>query len=349
MTGLAAVQPLGASRLAALGVATRHESAAHLGLYLNAAHQDLASSPLTAAERWSAAESAVLAVGPLDGTVPVVRQLVALRNEIFAAYSHGRSEDALDAAVLLLPWPEADRASAIQRAATLANQFRGATNAGLPLALALVVERARPGSELSAARLISLFGGLSQRGASPDDATQAAAFLALSDADPHYLATRTEALVGFVSRFSPTPLWGAAAALALLDGELSGVIDDLRVCSAATQRHLGAGSGAEAIGLAIKLLLLVAALGLGQEGDAEESLVLRPRIAETVRRLGMAGLTTSLPAGLPIGAAFHTPLLTAHDVALAAAPMHDSYVYGSSGYAGGSSWGGGHRHHRSWG
>lgn len=349
MGALGEVQPLGASRLAALGVAARAESAMHLGLYLKQAFHDTTGTPLTPAERWSAAESAVLATGRLEDTVPVVRQLVALRNQLFSQYAHGRSEDALDAAVLLLPWPEEERAAAIQRAAGLATHVRNAANAAVPLSTALVVERARPGGELSAARMVSLHALLAPTGAAPDDAVAAAAFLSLADADPAYLVGRTESLLGYVSRFSPTPLWAAAAALALLDGDVSAIVDDLRLTSAATQRHLGAGSGAEAIGLAIKLLLLVATLGLGSDGDAEESLALRPRIAETVRRLGMAGLTTSLPAGLPIGAAFHSPLLTAHDVALAAAPMHDSYVFGSGGGYGTSGWGGGHRSYRSWG
>lgn len=331
-------QPLGAARLAALGAAARGENAVHLGTVLRQLHAETANTPLAPAERWAAAESAVLSVGGLEDGVAAVRQLVTLRNELFGQYAHGRSEDALDAAVLLLPWAREERTAAIQRAATLAGDFRGATGQGLSLSLALVIERARPGAELAWGRLVSLHGELTRRGVPPEEATAAAALLSLSDSDPAWLVDRTVSFFGYVSRFSPIPLWAASAALALLENDVAHTIDDLRIASAATQRHLGAASGAEAIGLAIKLLLLAGMLGLGNEGDPEESLVLRPSLAAATRRLGTAGLATSLPLALPLGAAFHQPLLTAHDVALSAAPMHSSYVYGSGG-----------GYHRSWG
>jgi|GEM_PF-2678074 hypothetical protein len=337
-------EPVGAMRLATLGVASRREEHTDLAQRLAETMAFAASTSLTPAERWSAAESAVLAAGSIEDAAAVLRQLVALRDRIFAQFSNGLSEDALDAAVLLLPWPEHERNAAIARAAELATHFRSATNTALPLSLALVLERARPGAELSADRLVAQFAALAPepRGTPgqpvADDTAAAAVLLSLADADPELLARRARSLLDYVSRFSPTPLWSAAAALALLDGDVGAIVDDLRLTSAATQRFLGASSGAEAIGLAIKLLLLVATLGLGADGDPEEYVALRPRIAPSVRRLGLAGLATSLPSGLPLGAAFHAPLLTAHDVALAAAPMHDSYVFGSSGW-GSSGWG----------
>jgi hypothetical protein len=348
-------EPVGAMRLAALGVAARGEEPTAIAQRLAETIAMTASSALTPAERWSAAESALLAAGRIEDGPDVVRQLVPLRDRLLAQFSYGRTEDALDAAVLLLPWPEPEQRAAIARAAELSTHFREAAYAGLPLSLALVLERARPGAELSAARLVAQFAALAPapRGTPdqplPDDAVAAATLLSLADADPEHLAQRTRTLLHYVSRFAPTPLWSAAAALALLEGEVDAIVDDLRLTSAATQRYLGASTGAEAIGLAIKLLLLVASLGLGADGDPEEVVALRPRIAPSVRRLGLAGLATSLPSGLPLGAAFHAPLLTAHDVALAAAPMHDSYVFGSSGGWGGGGWGGGGSGGGGWG
>lgn len=359
MTALGNVEPRGAARLAALGAAARREPTANVAFYLSEAHKVTTSSELTPNERWSCAESAVLAVGQLEHARPIAQDLIKLRNSLFAQYAHGRSEDALDAAVMLLPWPEAERARAIERAAGLATYFRTATNAGLPLANALVIERTRTIDELLSARLVSMYRELSAQGLSPDEAAVTSALLSLSEGDAGWLVARTGSLSSYLGRFSPTPLWGPAAALSLLQADVPEILDDVRLASAAVQRDLLASSGAEAIGLAIKLLLLVADLGHGQEGDAEEQLPMRPEISAAAHRLGLAGLTTSLPTLLVASAAFHRPLLTAHDVALAAAPMHDSYVFGTSGWGSGwssgwgsSSWGSGHRHYggsRGWG
>lgn len=333
---------VGAARLAALGVSARASSVGHLALYLGQAFGETGGTPMPEAERWSAAESALLAVGALEHSRPIVLDLTKLRQTLATQYTQGRSEEALDAAVLLLPWPEAERAAAIQRCTTLALNFRGATQATLPLSSALLIERTRVLDELVGARLVSMYRGLRAHGVAEAEAVTTAALLSLSDGDAGWLVSRADALQSYLGRFSPTPLWSAAGALALLSADVPEILDDLRLASAATQRVLLATSGAEAIGLAIKLLLVVAALGAGAEGDPEESLVLRPVMAPSANNLGMAGLATSLPMILAATATFHRPLLTAHDVALSAAPMHSSYVYGSSGYYSGSSsgWGG---------
>lgn len=349
--GLSSPEPRGAARLAAIGAAARSEHPGHLAQVLAMAYAQTANGPLTPSERWACAECAVLAVGRLEDAPAIVNDILKLRQTLFTQYAYGRSEDALDAAVMLLPWAQAERDQAIERAAQLATHLRSVTNVALPLANALLVERTRPIDQGLAARMISMFRDLSGRGASPEDAMATAAMLSLSDGDAAWLVARADALQSYLGRFSPTPLWTPAGALALLVADVPEVLDDLRLASAATQKVLLSTSGAEAIGLAIKLLLVVAALGHGNEGDAEEGLVLRPGIAAAARRLGLAGLATSLPMLLAASTAFHKPLLTAHDVALAAAPMHSSYVYGSSGYgssgwgSSSSGWGGG----RSWG
>ncbi len=333
----------GAARLAAIGVVARAASEGHLALYLDQAYRETASAKLPEPERWSAAESALLAVGALEHSRPVALDLLNLRTSLAHQYTQGRSEEALDAAVLLLPWPDPERRAAIERCTSLALNFRAATDATLPLSSALLIERSRGIDELVSARLVSMYRGLRGLGVVDLEAVTAAALLSLSDGDAGWNVGRVDALQAYLSRFSPIPLWSAAASLALLSADVPEILDDLRLASAATQRVLLATSGAEAIGLAVKLLLVVATLGLGAEGDPEESLVLRPAITPSANRLGLAGLTTSLPMILAATASFHRPLLTAHDVALSAAPMHSSYVYGSSGYSSGwgSSWGSG--------
>jgi len=339
---------MGAARLAALGVSARTGLAEHIALYLGQAFVESNSTMLPDAERWSAAESALLVVGALEHSRPIMLDLLTLRQSIVTQYTQGRGEEALDAAVLLLPWSEAERAAAIQRCTSLALNFRAATEATLPLSSALLIERTRVLDELLGARLVSMYRGLRAHGAAEAEAVTTAALLSLSDGDASFLVSRADALQSYLGRFSPTPLWSAAGALALLTAGVPEILDDLQLASAATQRVLLATSGAEAIGLAVKLLLVVAALGHGNEGDPEESLVLRPAMAPSANNLGIAGLATSLSMILAATATFHRPLLTAHDVALSAAPMHSSYVYGSSGYYGGSSsWGSGGG--RSWG
>jgi hypothetical protein len=345
---------VGAARLAALGISARNAPLDHLALYLQQAFGESGTVLLRDEERWSAAESALLVVGALEHSRPIMLDLLKLRQSFVTQYTQGRSEEALDAAVLLLPWPEAERAAAIQRCTTLALNFRAATEATLPLSSALLIERTRVLDELLGARLVSMYRGLRAHGAAESEAVTTAALLSLSDGDASWLVSRADALQSYLGRFSPTPLWSAAGALALLTADVPEILDDLRLASAATQRVLLATSGAEAVGLAVKLLLVVAALGHGSEGDPEESLVLRPAMAPSANNLGMAALATSLPMILAATATFHRPLLTAHDVALSAAPMHSSYVYGSSGYYGGSSsssgWGGwGSSGGRSWG
>ncbi len=348
----------GAARLAALGGAARREPAPLVARHLNEAYRATASSTLTPKERWSCAESAVLAVAQLEHAGPIVADLLALRQSLTTQYGLADGEDALDAAVMLLPWPEAERARALERSIQLSNYVRSATGAGLPLATTLIVERTKNLDEVLAARLVFMNRELVARGLSAGDAAVSSALLSLHDGDASWLMSRTDALQAYLGRFAPIALWAPAAALALLEADVPEILDDVRLASAAVQRHLLAGSGAEAVGLAIKLLFLVAALGHGNEGDAEEQLMLRPAITAAAQRLGLAGIATSLPMLLVAGAAFHRPLLTAQEVALAAAPMHDSYVYGASGWGssgssgwgssgwGSSGWGGGHR---SWG
>jgi hypothetical protein len=142
---------------------------------------------------------------------------------------------------------------------------------------------------------------------------------------------RWRALRQYLARFAADGMAIAAALLTWIALEPPEILDDLRLASAALAKQRMAGGGAETMTLAIKLLLGIAALAAGREGDPEECLALAPSPVATLPHLGLAGALSALPIASAAVTAFHRTVLdAAAEWERVFHPTHSSWVYGGS-------------------
>ncbi len=273
---------------------------------------------------------------------------IDLRARVHGTYCAGRSDDALDAALLLAAIPTEQHAQRIAECTALAEEL-AAASVPIPLSLALVYTT---GGARDASPLVAAYRTLSPETREPVEALAAATILSSTTADAGPACDRLRQTRDYLVRFAPNGMMVAAAMLGLLEGDAPALLDDLRLASAEVQRYQLATGGAEAMMHAVKLLVQASLLAHGSEGDPEETVALVARALPAAGLLGLGGAAATLPVVLSAVSTFHRPML---DAALvyerAYQPTHSDYVFGS-GY--GSSYGSGSRssyHHRSvgWG
>lgn len=362
---LGATLPAHALRSATLGLASLPHAPDVLAeaffVLFTGIRQAFARTPSTPEQDASAAESLLLHLGDpriaYDAATP--SGLVAMRDDLALRFCPGRSEDALDATLLLaVAHPEA-REMRLAQASAFARAM-ASREVPTPLSLALLATAAGPADRL-VGPAAQAFDALRVGVADPVEALTAAV-LAVTQGT-HALdaqLARIAEIHGYLMRLAPTGTLVGAALLALLDGEPGGLLDDLRLASKQVQEQRLAPGGVEATTLGLKLLLHSALLARGSEGDPEESLALAVRALPEVAalRLGTQGLGTvsaTLPLLTSSVVAFHRPML---DAAVLYAehqrPMHSDYVFGGWGSGGGGYASGGsrpvhHTQHRSFG
>lgn len=332
-------------RSAMLGLASLSHPVDALGdaflVLFSALRQARPGDGYTVAQDAAAAESILLHSGQTsvayDGQIPSA--LVAWRSDLAQRYCQGRTEDALDAMLLLAAVPPADREARIERAARFASAMAKAS-VPTPLSLALL---ATAGGETPELALSTVAAFRAVHTPDPLDALTVAVLAAMQRG--FSLETqlgRIQKIHAHLARLAPSGMWVAAALLALLDGDEAGVLEDLRLASRQVQQRGLAPGGSEATSLGLKLLLQTALLARGDEGDPEESLALALRALSDVGALdlgtqGLGTVSATLPLLSGTVAAFHRPML---DAAVLyeqhAAPMHSDYVFGGG-------------HHRSFG
>ncbi len=353
--------PVHALRSAMIGIAALPQPVEPLAdafvVLFTALRQVTSRFPTTEAQDAAGAEALLLHTGDVAVAYHAAAApgFVDERDRLAAQYCEGRTEDALDAVVMLAAIPPELREAHVARAARFATEMG---RAGTPVMLSLA--------------LLGTVGG--EGSALVEPTTWAHRAMARATADPFELilsallaaiqsthaiddqTRRIAGLHGYLTRIAPTGMLAAAAMLALLDGEVPGLLDDLRLASTqVVGRGLSAG-GAEATSLALKMLVHTALLARGAEGDAEERLTLAVRMLPNIAALdlGHRGLGTAA-ATLPLLASalvtFHRPMLDAaviyRDFQM---PMHSDHVFsggwGSGAVYGRGAWGGGtHRHH----
>lgn len=357
--------PLHALRSAMLGLATLPEPGDALAdaffVLFTAIRQVYVARPCTPAQDASAAESLILHAGRASAAyaADAAPTFVLARDAIGVRFCEGRSEDALDAMLLLAAFPTGQHEARIERAARFATEMaqRGART---PLSVALLVTAGDEGSA-RVSGIADAYDALRTTTADPIEALTAAALVGAQDARavPAQLE-RVRALHAYLSRIAPEGMLVGAALLGLLDGEPAGLLDDLRLAGKHVQEQRLAPGGAEATSLALKMLLHSALLARGTEGDPEESLALALRALPDVAVLdvgtqGLGAMSATLPLLTSSVVTFHRPMLDAAVVyEQHSRPMHSDYVFGGGGVwrTGGSSstyHHASHRSHRSFG
>ncbi|MCZ7681298.1 MAG: hypothetical protein M5U28_21925 [Sandaracinaceae bacterium] len=120
------------------------------------------------------------------------------------------------------------------------------------------------------AALAELDHALSGDVAGAEERMTTAVLLGFAGGDPRAQIERWRTLRHYVARFSGDGMAVAAALLSWLALEPAEILDDLRLASAELSKHGLSGGGAETMTLAVKLLVSIAALAAGREGDHEE-------------------------------------------------------------------------------
>lgn len=293
-----------------------------------------ASSGFTPEQDAAAAECLCLTVGDVAAAerVDVAMKLVRLRWELLTSHVQDQPEDALDAATMLLDLSREEYEARIATARELAVALRARERA-ITLTLALV---ALAGEERMPPHLPSALAELDQAlagdVASAEERMATAVLLAFGRGDPRAQIERWRTLRHYVARFSHDGMAVAAALLSWVALEPAEILDDLRLASAELSKQGLAGGGAETMTLAIKLLVSMAALAAGQEGDHEERLALAPVATPGLPRLGLSGAFATLPLPAMVTAFHRTVLDAAAEWERTFHPTHSSYVFGGSGY-----------------
>ncbi|MFO0680693.1 MAG: hypothetical protein U0234_01520 [Sandaracinus sp.] len=353
-----------ALRSAMLGLASLPPTVEMLGdaflVLFTAIRQIPARQACSPAQDASAAETLLLNAGDVGvayhpSSAP---GLVDYRDRLATQYCEGRSEDALDATLMLAAMPPEARDAHIARAARFATAM-SETGIRTTLSLALL---ATVGGEGAALVAPTTWAYRAMAPASGDPLEVLAAALLAAVQSTHAVDAQTQRIADihrYLARLAPNGMLVASAMLALLDGEVPGLLDDLRLAGRQIVEQGLCPGGAEATSLALKMLVHTALLARGQEGDAEERLALAVRTLPSIAALdlGHRGLGTAA-ATLPLLAstlvAFHRPVLDAavlyRDFQM---PMHSDSVFsggwGSGSVYGSGGWGGGtHRHHTSY-
>lgn len=318
----------GAWRSAAIGLSACREDestiAATFRKVLDAIGPRLA--PWTPEQGVSAAECLCLVATSLED-IDVSRWVPSLldqRDRLLSGPSAGKPEYALDAAIVLAATPIAEREGALEAAIAL---VKTTAHLAAPIALPTALVCVATGNADDA--LVRHLSDHASALAGPEvDRAMAADALALGMAaggDPRGVADRILAHRTQLARFSPRASITAGALLAWIDAPLSETLDDLRLAAAVVQTNrLGVDAG-ETAGNAVKLLLVSALLGTGDEGDDEEALALGARPHAHIARLGLGTIAASVPLLVGATAAFVQPLLDA-------AQVWDAYQRTSQGY-----------------
>jgi hypothetical protein len=264
----------------------------------------------------------------------------ALRGDLMARFTQQQTEDALDAAMLLAGAPTEQHAPRIEVAAELARVLSARQMPiTLSLALAATTGDAQLADHLHTA-LANLQAALGQEVHDPYERALVAVLLTAPRGDLNVQVDRWRTLRQYLSRFSPDGMAVAAALLSWIGHEPAETLDDLRLASAALTKARLAHGSAEAMALGIKLLLAIAALAQGSEGDHEEKLALAPRAQERMGFFGLHGALAAMPLVFTAAAPFHRTVLDATETwAAAHQPMHSSYVFGGGGYRRSYGWG----------
>lgn len=293
------------------------------------------ASGFTAEQDAAAAECVCLAVRDLAAaeSPDIALSFVALRSGILQKHVPANPEDALDAAALLTHVPRAEHEARIAMARELALALNG-RNKAITLSLALI---ALAGEQHLAPHLphalSQLDDALSRDVANAGERMATAVLLAFVRGDAHAQIEKWRTLRQYLARFSNEGMTIAAALLSWVALEPAEILDDLRLASAELSKHGLAGGGAETMTLAIKLLVSMAALAAGSEGDHEERLALAPVPTPGLSRLGLAGALGTLPIATAAVTAFHRTVLdAAAEWERLFHPTHSSYVYGGGGY-----------------
>ncbi len=238
-------------------------------------------------------------------------------------------EDALDTTALLAQVPAALRDRRLIMAQELASRLR-ARGRQISLAYALI---ALAGHEVLPDHLHATLSGLDDTLAreirDPAERMATAVLIAFPQSDVREHLPRWRTLRQYLSRVSPDGMAVEAALLAWLSPSPDEILDVLRLASQALAKHGVAGSGAETITTASKLLLGMAGMAGGREGDPEEALALAPRAPEGLAHLGLSGTLASLPAAA-VQAFHYTVLQLAQGWEQSHHPTHSSYVFGRS-------------------
>ena len=290
----------------------------------------------------AAAECMVLAAGmdlPRAEREDNVRWLEQLRDELLAKHSLGAPEDALDAAILLLGAPQQEHAARIRLATELAFETREA-GVMLPLPVALLLTLG--GGEVpqgTAGLVTSLDTALSAEVVAPRDRATIAGLLAFPGLAPEAQLEKWRVLRQYLARYSADGMSVAAALLTWLALDPAEILDTVRLASTELSSVRAALGGAEAMTLAIKLVLAMAFLAAGSEGDPEESLALAPIAHPRIRRVWLGGAIAALPlAGIAVEVFQRTVLDAAAEYDRLHQPTHGAYVHGGH-YRSGGGWG----------
>ena len=288
------------------------------------------SSGFTPAEDALSAECLCLSVTDLAELAQpeLAHRFHALRTELRTQQTQ-HNEDAIDAAAILTMVPRAEHASRIAAARELAGELsRRSRRITLSLALTALAGDAGPPADRAHA-LAALDERLARDVSEPMERMAVTVLLACTRTDPAAQVERWRALRQYLARFAAEGMAIAAALLTWVALEPPEILDDLRLASAALSKHRMAGGGAETMTLAIKLLLSIAALAAGSEGDPEERLALAPSPVATLPHLGLAGALSALPIASAAVSTFHRTVLdAAAEWEQMFHPTHSSWVYG---------------------
>ncbi len=252
-----------------------------------------------------------------------------LRHDLLAQYTPNDTEDALDAATLLSSIPVAEHAARIALAGELATALRSrGKSITLSLALIALSGETHVPAHLALA-LAQLDESLAREVGNPSERLTTSVLLAFLRGDLRAHVEKWRTLRQYLSRFASDGMAVAAALLSWVALEPAETLDDLRLASAALAKHSLAHGAAESMTHAIKLLVSMAALAAGSEGDHEERLALAPVASPHLPQLGLSGALGALPLAAAAVTAFHRTVLdAAAEWERIYQPTHQSYVYG---------------------
>ncbi|MBX3272475.1 MAG: hypothetical protein KF729_19605 [Sandaracinaceae bacterium] len=254
-----------------------------------------------------------------DGLMADVRELTSRFGVAF--------EDALDAAALLSHLPREAREARLALAFELASAMRVRGRAvSLAFALLAVSGESSVPAHLPA-QLAALDDELAPEVSGAPERMATAVLLLASKYERQAQIRRWRTLRQYLARVSPDGMSVEAALLAWLALPVEEILHDLRLASQALGRHGVAGTGAETVAVASKLLLSMAAMAAGAEGDPEERLALAPLASPALELVGLGGALAALP--LAALSAFHRTVLCAATAwEEVHHPTHSGYVYG---------------------
>ncbi len=284
------------------------------------------------ADRAAAAECLCLAVEDVAHAHDprLATQLVAMIHDLVHRFRVA-FEDALDATAILSHAPMHDREPRIALANELSVALR-ARGRAISLTYALLAttdHRVLPPHLPST--LAYLDEVLAREVSDPAERMATAVLVAFPRVDHDAQLARWRVIRQYLARVSPDGMSVAAALLAWLSLEPEEILDHLRLASQALARHGIAGTGAETVTTASKLLLAMAALASGAEGDPEERLALAPQATPGLAHVGLQGTLAALPLAA-VSAFHHTVLSVAAAWERTYHPTHTSYVHGRSSY-----------------